>query len=71
MNEKNSFSVVTGAFGYLGRYITGRLLDDGQVVKTITNSTSRYNPFGERVEAFPYNFDNSDELVKTLQGAEV
>jgi hypothetical protein len=28
--------VVTGAFGYTGRYITGRLLESGRSVKTLT-----------------------------------
>jgi len=28
--------VVTGAFGYTGRYITGRLLESGRNVKTLT-----------------------------------
>ena len=31
-----SLTVVTGAFGYTGRYITGRLLESGRAVKTLT-----------------------------------
>ena len=38
--------VVTGAFGYIGRYITAQLLDSGRTVKTITTHTGKPNPFG-------------------------
>jgi NADH dehydrogenase len=63
--------VVTGAFGYSGKYITSRLLAAGRRVRTLTNSLQRQNPFGSAVEAHPYNFDRPDELVRSLQGAEV
>jgi uncharacterized protein YbjT (DUF2867 family) len=33
--------VVTGAFGYTGRYITGRLLESGRNVKTLTGHPKR------------------------------
>ncbi len=64
-------NVVTGAYGYIGRYITRRLLDSGQAVKTITTHTDKPNPFGEAVLAFPYNFDRLDRLTESLRGAEV
>ena len=42
--------VVTGAFGYSGKYIAKRLLDEGQTVSLdLTNSTRRANPFGDRI----------------------
>jgi NADH dehydrogenase len=63
--------VVTGAFGYSGKYITSRLLAAGRRVRTLTNSLQRQNPFGVAVEAHPYNFEKPDELVQSLQGAEV
>jgi len=63
--------VVTGAFGYSGKYIAARLLARGHRVRTLTNSIKRANPFGERVEAFPYNFDCPDELAASLRGAKV
>jgi nucleoside-diphosphate-sugar epimerase len=59
---------VTGAFGYSGRYITERLLGGGHEVITLTNSVRRENPFGERVRAFPFNFDAPDKLTESLQG---
>lgn len=70
MSEKE-IHVVTGAFGYSGKYIAKRLLDKGHTVKTITNSTNRINPFGEKVKAYPFNFDSPDRLTETLEGATV
>jgi len=63
--------VVTGAFGYIGRYITTQLLDSGRAVNTITTHTDKPNPFGERVRAYPYNFDRPEILQETLRGAEM
>jgi NADH dehydrogenase len=60
---------VTGAFGYTGKYIARRLLDAGYRIRTLTNSPYRQNPFGSRVEAHPFNFDNPDQLVESLRGA--
>ncbi|MHB0936403.1 MAG: SDR family oxidoreductase [Armatimonadota bacterium] len=63
--------VVTGAFGYSGKYIAGRLLAAGHRVRTLTNSPERPNPFGGRVEAHPYHFDNLPALIESLRGAAV
>lgn len=65
--------VVTGAFGYSGKYIAKRLLDERDVirVRTLTNSVNRANPFGGAVEAHPFNFDQPDQLVESLRGAMV
>lgn len=63
--------IVTGAFGYSGKYITERLLDLGHVVRTLTNSTRRSNSFGERVQAYLYNFEDEDKLIGSMQGASV
>jgi uncharacterized protein YbjT (DUF2867 family) len=61
--------VVTGAFGYIGKYITRTLLELGSEVRTITTHPDKPNPFGSSVEAFPYNFDNPHQLIETLRGA--
>jgi len=63
--------IVTGAFGYSGKYITKQLLDLGHQVRTLTNSTSRSNLFGEKVQVYPYNFDDEDKLIESMQGAAV
>ena len=62
---------VTGAYGYSGKYIAQRLLDEGQTVIALTNSIARANPFGERVKAFPFDFDQPDLLTEHLQGVSV
>ncbi|MBN2489280.1 MAG: NAD(P)H-binding protein [Planctomycetes bacterium] len=66
-----SIHVVTGAFGYSGKYIAARLLDLGHTVRTLTGSPNRPHPFGDRVRAEPFHFDDPTKLVATLAGAEV
>jgi NADH dehydrogenase len=63
--------VVTGAFGYSGRYLAARLLEAGFRVRTVTNSPGRENPFGDRVEPRPFDFDHPDRLAESLRGAAV
>lgn len=63
--------VVTGAFGYSGKYIAKRLLDEGQTVRTRTNSTQRANPFGDRIMASPFHFDDPRALAAALNGTSV
>ncbi len=62
-------TVVTGAFGYIGKYITRRLLEQGEAVRTITTHPDKPNPFGEAVQAFPLNFDRQDDLIENVRGA--
>jgi len=62
---------VTGAFGYSGRYIAQRLLNAGHSVLTLTNSVQRQNPFGDKVQACPFNFESPNRLRESLEGLEV
>jgi NADH dehydrogenase len=62
---------VTGSFGYSGRYITQQLLLNGRKVITLTNSPRRKNPFGDKVAAYPFDFDHPDRLAKSLEGTSV
>jgi NADH dehydrogenase len=62
--------VVTGSFGYIGKYITQELLTRGQKVKTITTHPDKPNPFGDQVEAVPYHFENPEKLTQYLQGCD-
>ncbi|MDH5680373.1 MAG: NAD(P)H-binding protein [Spirochaetota bacterium] len=62
---------VTGAFGYSGQYITRRLLDKGHEVISLTNSTDRFNPFGDKVKAQAFHFDHPDKLIDSLRGVKV
>ncbi len=70
MNERN-IHAVTGAFGYSGKYIAERLLSEGKTVITLTNSTQRRNPFGDRVRATPFHFEDPKLLVDSLRGVSV
>lgn len=63
--------VVTGAFGYSGRYIAARLLADDMRVRTLTNSPERANPFDGAVEAVPFHFDDPAALADALRGTDV
>jgi NADH dehydrogenase len=62
---------VTGAFGYSGRYIARRLLQAGKTVRTLTNSPDRTDEFQEKIQVFPFAFDEPDRLIESLQGVSV
>ena len=61
---------VTGAFGYSGRYMAKRLLGAGHHVLTLTNSLRRENPFGDKVKAVPFHFDQPGRLTESLWGVD-
>lgn len=69
--NREDLHVVTGAFGFSGRFITHRLLAAGKRVLTLTGHADRPNPFGDRVRVAPYRFDDPAELARTLRGANV
>lgn len=69
MGIPDELNIVTGAFGYTGKYIAQKLLSLGKKVRTITGHPNRPNPFGDRVSAVPFHFDSRVELTKSLQGA--
>lgn len=67
--DNPELNIVTGAFGYTGKYITRRLLSMGARVRTLTGHPNRQNPFGNQVSVAPFNFDNPSELTESLRGA--
>lgn len=67
--QNRGFDVVTGAFGYSGRYITRALLQKGRTVKTLTNSPQT-DDFANKVQAMPLCFDKFELLVASLTGAD-
>src|ERR1700687_2006424 len=64
-------SVITGAYGFTGKYIARRLLAKGETVVTLTGNPGRPNEFGNRVEARPLRFDDPKALESSLRGARV
>jgi NADH dehydrogenase len=71
MRDNRELHVVTGAFGYSGRYISERLLRAGHRVRTLTNSSDREHSFEDRVEVHSFNFDHRERLASSLEGAQV
>ena len=71
MMGQPGISVVTGAFGYTGKYIAKRLLDQGSRVRTLTRTPVSRSPFGDDVEARPLDFGDPQELVASLEGADI
>jgi len=70
MQEENTRAetvVITGAFSYTGKYATKLLLNRGYKVRTLTGHPGRGNPFGDRVEVFPYAFDQPGQLRKAFR----
>jgi uncharacterized protein YbjT (DUF2867 family) len=58
---------VTGSYSYSGKYITRRLLAQGDEVITLTGHPNRPDPFGGKVKAFPLDFDEAS-LTCSLAG---
>jgi len=67
--KSGELNVVTGAFGYTGKYITRQLLAMGKQVKTLTGHPERENPFGDRVSVAPFSFNDPEQLSESLRGA--
>ena len=70
MPEQN-LQAVTGAFGYSGKYIAQRLLDESHKVITLTNSPHRRHHFSKEIKSVPFNFENPEKLTESLKGVEV
>jgi NADH dehydrogenase len=67
--QGREFDVVTGAFGYTGKYITRRLLAMGRGVKTLTGHPERGAAFNGNIQVAPLQFKRPGELVESLRGA--
>ncbi len=68
-NTSGKTVVITGAMSYTGKYATRLLLSRGYGIRTLTNHPERVNPFGDKVQVFPYNFGDPEQLTQTLLGA--
>ena len=69
MITTGSTIVITGALSYTSKYATRLLLERGYTVRTLTFHPNRENPFGDKVQVFPYDFEHPDRLTETLRGA--
>ena len=69
MGKVEGLHVVTGAFGYTGRWIAHYLFEKGAEIRTLTNSIGRDNSFDGQVEVHRYDFDDREKLVESLRGA--
>ena len=71
-NQTTPPDVVTGAFGFTGRYIAQRLLDSGRQVVTLTGrpqlKDTAADPFRGQVGVLPFNFDRPAALAESLRG---
>lgn len=63
------FDVVTGAFGYTGKYIARRLLAMGRGVRTLTGHAERSKQFAGQIEVHPLQFSRPGDLAESLRGA--
>ncbi|MDH3347677.1 MAG: NAD(P)H-binding protein [Desulfobulbaceae bacterium] len=68
---KREKHVVTGGFGFTGRYIAAELLARGHDVSTLTNSPERKNSLEQTIPAHPFHFDDQEKLTEILRGTEV
>ena len=68
---KAGFDMVTGAFGYIGRYTALELLARGRTVRTFSRRSGEGTPLVGRVRVLPQRFDDSAFLERELTGCEV
>jgi NADH dehydrogenase len=68
---KAGFDMVTGAFGYIGRYTALELLARGRMVRTFSRRSGEGTPLAGRVRVLPQRFDDSAFLERELTGCEV
>lgn len=66
--EHQNTHMVTGAFGFTGKYIAKELLAKGYRVATLTNSPNRKSELAGRVKVHKFNFDVPEHLTKSLEG---
>lgn len=60
--------MVTGGLSYIGKHIAKRLVERGSRVIVMTGHPDRPNPFGNNIQIVPYQFDNEEQLTRSLQG---
>lgn len=61
---------VTGAYGYIGKYIARRLLFEGRQVITLSNRQADPNSSGEQIKKYPLDFTRPEALTDALTGVD-
>ena len=61
---------VTGALGFTGRHIAGRLLAQGDEIVNLTNHPERPDPFRGALLTRPLSFDDPAGLGRSLGGVD-
>ena len=61
---------VTGAFGFTGRALAGRLLEDGHEVVTLTRRSGAGDPLAPRIAVLPFDTTRPDALAANLAGVD-
>ncbi|MCC7531724.1 MAG: NAD(P)H-binding protein [Candidatus Melainabacteria bacterium] len=69
--DRGDLAVVTGAFGYSGRYITRELLARGKKVKTLVSHKHLLPPEAGEIVIDLLDFDDARSLAEKLDGAQV
>lgn len=70
--EERRRHAVTGAFGFSGRRIARRLLEEGHRVRTLTGHPDRGGGIAERLEAVhPFDFERPGRMARALEGVDV
>ena len=62
-------NIVTGAFGFTGKYIARLLLQRGEAVRTLTVHPDRNSALSRDIEIAPMDFSRPDELADNMRGA--
>jgi uncharacterized protein YbjT (DUF2867 family) len=66
----SDLDMVTGAFGYTGRYLSRRLQDSGRQVRTLTDHPGPQPADAPPIDVRPYRFDDPRALVESLRGVD-
>lgn len=62
--------LVTGAFGYTGRYLSTRLLATGRTVRTLTDHPRDDVPLSGLVDVHRFDFTDPDALAASMAGVD-
>jgi NADH dehydrogenase len=65
----SGLDVVTGAFGYTGRYLVRRLVSEGRSVRTLTNKPPVPGEDRSGIDVHPLAFEEPQRLLEVLRGA--